>query len=412
MKRKKTKVLLFLKFKIRYNINGDNMEKIKRCGYELIVILFLLIQPILDMMAGFDFGIFHTVIRGLFFGFMIIYLLWNPKSRKWMIPYLLAIGVYFFYYFFYFHFSMIDTLNNTLKLFYLPVVCIFFYVFETKILSPSIAAFNLFLYVLLFVLSYVFGFGFNNYDPANSAKLGFRGVFNSINEISAIIIALLPVATEYILRKKKYIFLFVLYVLTIITSLLMGTKVTLGGIFIVILYFILPLCYKKWRNMTKTSKIITGVISLTGFFLCCYLFTFTTTFQNMVIQADFFHVESIFSIDFINRVLFNDRLSFLAINWQQFITHYPVEWLFGIGFHTTFKLVEIDFFDILFRYGIVGMILLFLPLIYLGWKVYKKNIYFFAFALLLLISCTSGHVLIYPAVAIYFGFLIFFCKNE
>ena len=32
----------------------------------------------------------------------------------------------------------------------------------------------------------------------------------------------------------------------------------------------------------------------------------------MVIQAEFFQVDRIFSLDFINRVLFNDRLSFFS----------------------------------------------------------------------------------------------------
>lgn len=329
-----------------------------------------------------------------------------------MIPYLLAIGIYLTYYLFYFHLSFIEMIGNTMKLFYLPLTCLFFYVFETKLLKPSLAFINLFVYVSLFVLSYVFGFGFNNYDPANSTKLGFRGVFNSINEISAILIALLPIATDYVLHCKRYIALILMYLLTIITSLLMGTKVTLGGILIVILYFLIPKFYRKWKNIHFYSKVTIGIFTFLCLLLGGYLFTFTTTFKNMVIQANFFQVNHIFSIDFINRVLLNDRLSFLAINWHQFTIVEPVEWIFGMGFQTTFKLVEIDCFDIFFRYGMIGMILLFLPLIYCIWKANKKNVFFFSLIMLLLISCTSGHVLIYPAVAIYFGFLIFFFKKQ
>lgn len=192
----------------------------------------------------------------------------------------------------------------------------------------------------------------------------------------------------------------------------MGTKVTLGGILIVILYFLIPKFYRKWRNINFYSKVTIGIFIFLCLLLGGYLFTFTTTFKNMVIQANFFQVNHIFSIDFINRVLLNDRLSFLVINWHQFTLTEPIEWIFGMGFQTTFKLVEIDCFDIFFRYGMIGMILLFLPLIYCIWKANKKNVFFFSLIMLLLISCTSGHVLIYPAVAIYFGFLIFFFKKQ
>lgn len=387
----------------------ENRKTMHWC--DIMVVIFFLIQPILDVLACFNVGMIHTLIRGTFFCFMIVYLLWNPKMRRWMIPYLLAIGMYLAYYLFYFHMPLIDTISTTMKLFYLPVVFLFFYVFVSHRLHPSVAMADLTIYVSLFVLSYLFGFGFNNYDPTNSTKLGFRGVFISINEISAILIALLPIATKFLLRFKKWFSLFILYGLTIATSLLMGTKVTLGGIVLVILYFMIPKMYRKWKRFSVASKSLSIAICCVILLLGCYLLPFTTMYQNMVIQAEFFQVNQIFSLDFINRVLLNDRLSFLAINWHEFLLANPIEWIFGVGFHTTYKLVEIDFFDVLFRYGIMGWILLFLPIGLALWKLPKKSVYFFSFVLLLLISSTSGHVLIYPAVAIYFGFPILFSKK-
>ena len=187
----------------------ENKKTMRWC--DILVVIFFLIQPILDVLACFDVGMIHILIRGSFFCFMIVYLLWNPKMRKWMIPYLLAIGMYLAYYLFYFQLPLIDTISNTMKLFYLPVVLLFFYVFTSKRMHPSVAMADLTIYVSLFVLSYLFGFGFNNYDPTNSTKLGFRGVFNSINEISAILIALLPIATKFLLRYRKWIWLLILY---------------------------------------------------------------------------------------------------------------------------------------------------------------------------------------------------------
>ena len=345
----------------------ENKKTMRWC--DILVVIFFLIQPILDVLACFDVGMIHTLIRGSFFCFMIVYLLWNPKMRKWMIPYLLAIGMYLAYYLFYFQLPLVDTISNTMKLFYLPVVLLFFYVFTSKRMHPSVAMADLTIYVSLFVLSYLFGFGFNNYDPTNSTKLGFRGVFNSINEISAILIALLPIATKFLLRYRKWIWLLILYGLTITTSLLMGTKVTLGGIVLVILYFVIPKLYRKWKRFSVASKSLSIAICCAVLLLGCF-------------------------------------------NWNEFLLANPIEWIFGVGFNTAYKLVEIDFFDVLFRYGIVGWILLFLPIVLAFWKLPKKSVYFFSLVLLILISSTSGHVLIYPAVAIYFGFPILFSKKE
>ncbi len=93
---------------------------------------------------------------------------------------------------------------------------------------------------------------------------------------------------------------------------LMGTKVTLGGIVLVILYFVIPKLYRKWKRFSVASKSLSIAICCAVLLLGCYLLPFTTTYQNMVIQAEFFQVDRIFSLDFINRVLFNDRLSFFS----------------------------------------------------------------------------------------------------
>ncbi len=126
----------------------------------------------------------------------------------------------------------------------------------------------------------------------------------------------------------------------------------------------------------------------------------------MQVQQDFFKVDNIFSLEFINRVIYNDRLTFLDDNYTYYKNQNIDKKLLGISINNNdIKMVEIDIFDILFRYGIVGIILFVSSIITINFKeikVYDK----ISMILLVIISLTSGHVLIYPAVSIYFSLAV------
>lgn len=142
-----------------------------------------------------------------------------------------------------------------------------------------------------------------------------------------------------------------------------------------------------------------------------YLFFQTSTYHNMVVQAKFFKIRNLFSFEGINKVIFNDRLHFLILNHTYFIKQDFLQWLLGIGYVNPLKLVEIDVFDILYRYGILGIIIMVFTFIYLGRNIITNKTCVFAFVLLFLIALTSGHVILYPAVAIYLGIIVILANN-
>lgn len=144
-----------------------------------------------------------------------------------------------------------------------------------------------------------------------------------------------------------------------------------------------------------------------------FLFTKTRTYQNMKVQQTFFKANNILSYNFLNRVLFNDRLTFLKDNFDYYKDQSLPRQLFGIGMlEDEVKMVEIDTFDILFRYGIISLIIFAGILILLiPWRKLQVES-MISIILLLLISCTSGHVLFYPAVCIYFGCFSTFFKEQ
>ena len=137
-----------------------------------------------------------------------------------------------------------------------------------------------------------------------------------------------------------------------------------------------------------------------------FLFTKTRTYQNMVVQNSFFKVDKVLSLDFLNRVIYNDRLSFLSDNYNYFKKQNIIKILFGIGLaNNDIKMVEIDIFDIIFRFGIIGFIIYIIPIILsISWNKLRK-VDKISLILFLIISLTSGHVLIYPAVSIYIALI-------
>ena len=87
----------------------------------------------------------------------------------------------------------------------------------------------------------------------------------------------------------------------------------------------------------------------------------------------------------------------------------------GIGYvenyrkaNENLKTIEIDYFDIYYRHGVIGFVLFFLPLIYIFSRLVtilkkidlKKYLYIISVLLSFLHAFFSGHVLTSPAVGI------------
>ena len=130
----------------------------------------------------------------------------------------------------------------------------------------------------------------------------------------------------------------------------------------------------------------------------------------MLIQAKFFHVDEVqelFSYHGINKVIFNDRLDFIQDNYEVYRSASATDKIFGLGNLSDQKLVEIDWFDLWFRFGIFGIASYIAMIVYyLKNKKLTKTGYF-ALILFFAIATTSGHVLFYPAVCIYIALLFF-----
>lgn len=383
-------------------------EAMKKKSY-FLVIFFLLLQPFLDLFTGMGDFFIHTLFRGIFLVCCLLYLIRNKKSLPLVFLLTIMMMIYFISYLIFYRYSFLFSLSYTFKLFYLPISILFFYHYEKEI-DAKYVGMVLFLYIGLFLFCYFFGLGNEVYETGVK-KIGFKGLFNSINELSAIMIVLLPLTLNYLQNKGKYFLCMILALLVSVVSMLTGTKVILGGIIITFLYFL----YEPFTNFFKRKNLVGKSLVILSMFLftgtLCFLFINTTAYKNAIVQKEFFKVDTIFSLEGINKVVFNDRFSFISGNQKNYEKSPFYQKLLGVKYQENTKDVEIDLFDVFYKYGLVGLIFIFSILIYYGYKSRLRSVYLFSYILLFLISESSGHVLLCPAVCLYFGVIIYFNKK-
>ncbi len=371
---------------------------------EYFVPLFLILNPFLDVLSFLGTSI-SILVRGIFLVSILGILILQKKELKWMGILLLYSMISFCLQVFYFKFGIMTSISSIFKFLYLPISLLYFSTYEWKIEKNQIFTILLALYLGIYLLSYVLQIGADAY-LVTDGKSGYKGLFSSINEFSAIVVGLLPLVTVYFQKKKK-VWISILFLFAAgICSLLIGTKILMGGVIFTTLY----LLWQKREVLFFQRKKIEQIGIVVGCMLLLgsggFLFTKTRTYHNMMIQQEFFQVKNVFSMDFVNRVIYNDRLTFLQENYRYYQTKTIDQKLFGIGLaNTEIKMVEIDPFDILFRYGILGFVLFAGCLVQkITWKKLDQTSKV-SLLLLLFVSCTSGHVLFYPAVSIYFALL-------
>jgi hypothetical protein len=252
-------------------------------------------------------------------------------------------------------------------------------------------------------------FDFNSYREGN---IGSVGIFNSGNEINAILVFLLPIYITNLLKEQSLAYRLIFFAVMAYVSLLTGTKVLLFFFLLITLIKILPET-KKLSNKAKIMSLI-GVGLVCG--LLVLLIPKTNFYHNIVLSLEYNNINSfkdVFSYNFLNNVIFHERLTFLVDNFNIYIHSGIRSILFGIGLTNNsilLKEVEMDLYDILITFGIIGTLLLVIPVIkyLLSLKKQDKDL-IMGTIFLLIVSIISGHVLLSPAVSIY---LIIGLKNR
>ncbi|WP_144488343.1 O-antigen ligase family protein [Bacillus sp. ABP14] len=430
------------------------------------LLLFIVFQPILDLLTSFSIYVLHmsaTVGIVVRFAFMLLalgYLLLHHKQQgaKKYILYLCLFGIVL----------AIGLVNNLmvkspvsfgeevkfiLKSVY-PIVLLFGYIIALKELKNNEYAFHkiitYFLYATLIlsisiIAAMASGTDFPSYP---NSKIGSRGWFFAGNDLSSIFAIMFPIVVLYSVHKTtsfSKVYYWIPTVLAMYASIMIGTKVGYGAIVITlgIALFFLFIEYmihrkKEGKGFTYLVNTVVAAVVLGGLLV---LTPQTPIAKNMTIHLQIYeykksvqeekdrkegkviteeeHKEGELTDSEMKSLIYSDRDKFLKV-YKQYYKDAPLsQKLFGMGYAgnytTKMKLVEMDFHDLFFAFGIVGFLMYLLPLLYFGIKIFIRLITNFkklfsvkhmllasTLVLSLGIGFMSGHVLTAPAVSIFF----------
>ena len=189
------------------------MKKEKK--FNLLVIVFMLIQPLLDVITSIQINnninaiSISLIIRGLFFLIVLYYLLKN-KERKFLFLFLVYFLLAISYQLAFTKNNFIVEISNIIQIFYLPILILFFNKYNNKNISDKFVLILYFIYLNLILVPYLFGIGYDITSRYVNKK-GFFGLFYFGNEISGILIGLLPIVLNYVIKANNYILKFVFY---------------------------------------------------------------------------------------------------------------------------------------------------------------------------------------------------------
>jgi hypothetical protein len=404
--------------------------------------VFLLSQPIIDLITSlnvrlFEFDIsFGMIVRFIFLILGIGYILLLSKSlnRKKAVAYMIVIAFYSLSYIvvnIYFKGSHIlfQESKYLLKLMYFPILLsIFWCLLDEKLFNIKSGIFIrvALLYSIIILLAHITRTQFTSYEYG---KLGHVGWFYAANEIGAIIAILSPFIIWLCINRRKNIGVYLLATLYIYSAFVIGTKVPFLGIVIsittfIIIYLIKLIIYMKNKDIVKRClfalipPFLLSIIAVILFFNSPISYNLDIHLKWLDIKVPYELLEPSRKKELTN-IVFSDRDLYLRETRQHYYESGIFQKLFGIGTikkdGTPDKLVEIDYYDIVYRNGIVGFFIYLSLFIYILSYILVncvaniRNIlldpeliaYEISLILSISIAYFAGHVLTAPAVSIY-----------
>ena len=381
-----------------------------------ILYIFIIIFPIIDVFTSFNirYNLMpispSITIRGIFLLYCFIYTI-IKKNKKILIYYLILLV--FFIVFISLkintnisNYLLVNEIKIFIKFWYFPISLIFLNIFkiDNKKLNKSIKL-SIILYILFILLPLLTNTAFNSYDKYFK---GIVGWYYSANELGTILSSNLILL--YLMLNKNDKLIPILIILNIFTLSLIGTKVSLLSIIIITSSTFLIYLIKDKKNIKIPLIILIISIILISINSNSYDILKRITPDITPVFKD---NDEIINTSFINKIL-SGRDVYLLNTYYKYKSTNIMNKLFGLGFtyNNKISVTEMDLFDILFGYGIIGLLIYFIPLIYyiiknIHIKLNINNlICILGFILIFTISILSGHTLSAPAVSIYLSLII------
>lgn len=364
-----------------------------------IMLALLLMFPFIDTLNGVIQLSFHTdfslgtIYRIIFLAFCC-YLIIDIKINRNNLIGLLLVFVLLFSVLFHFEADRNSDIVDISKIALAPFTFLAFRKLIYKddyfvITLKKIFGYYCVIFPLTLIIPYIFNLGYSSYGEA-----GFKGYYIALNAISNTIIVT-SIYSFYMLVNKLSIHGIVIFIMNAFCILLMGTK---SGYLLMIISIIVILIYDYYRHkVLRQSVLQLLLIGMTA--IVSMLLLFHEEITSIFSRWDYFMKQRNL-ISFLTSAR-SDRLMPIL----NFIIHSPYGILylfFGYGniqnASLEYSLMEMDFFDILFSYGIINFILI-IAFLYRGYKIYQRSnqgdkFFGFLFIIMIIIAFFVGHVFV------------------
>ena len=400
-------------------INNDKFLKI-----------FLFMQPFLDVLAAVLIynnvdNFVTSLIRLVFMGLMVLYLYFGEyENKKKTLIYvsilIMTIIIHTLIMVFDKDMSVfMYEFKNTISTYYFVFLLISLgVIYKDNKISKKELMYLWIIYVLLTFIPNVLGIGFKSYSHS---KTGMTGWFYSANVVGSILVIILPIILSEI-KKLPKLLIVILGAMALYSVFSLGTKTPVLGLVIILFVNLLYYIYKLFKSKKKKSIIIifSSLILLCG--VSVYVIPKTSFYENLKIHYNFLKKNDVkvFSKEFLDHFVFSQRLSMEERTRHNYNISPIQEKIFGIGYIENYstdsvnlKIVEMDYFDIFYREGIVGFIVFFIPVIYMIVMFFKNNSInfvsvnmFISILLIMLLALFQGHIFITPAISIFVALIL------
>ena len=273
-----------------------------------ILIVFLIIQPIFDI--KFFYNSISTLIRVIviFALFSYYFLTSKSKHKFWLLIYPCLLGIYFIFHHLNalsfhslvpgnFNYSIIEEALYFVKMIspFMLIYCIYKASIRQNTIINVMKTLTLII-SLTIIISNLFVFSYGSYSDAtikanffewfnpntnySYRDLASKGLFEFGNQIAALLIMFLPFMIYSALEKRK-MQNWLIVILNIFSLVLLCTRVSVLGVFIVLVYTILVCCFIDFINKRhfKFKQYIPIVVI---FLVCILLLPFNPMFSRLL----------------------------------------------------------------------------------------------------------------------------------
>ena len=353
----------------------------------LVISLYLLFSFVIDIMTNLTINLSFSIgmiLRGILLIYVTLGLLFKYKDKN---NYFLIglLGIFSLIYLLYFR--SLSALTYIVKYDFALLILLFIYNLyktEDKKINDNVITFSLLFYSVSIIISYLF-------------KLD--AIFNSYNEMSAIIAIIIPYLIIN-LEKRFNVLEFLTVFIALFAGLIIGTRLPLLAFLISILYLLI----KKLIKDIKNKKINYTNIILFILFVIAFMYKFKATpiYKNMVDHINNLNLNNPVDVftDFklFDHFIFNRRLAFL-IDVNKLMVNAPIiNKLIGLKYIS--KSVQMDLFDVLYRYGVIGFTLFAIFFSIIIKKLKNTKINYIPVMIIMITSFLSGHVILSPNVVL------------